>query len=205
YKEKIIQEAERAELIVYTPAVGKENIFYSYAVKQEKPVYKRSEVLEMVLRDMECIAVAGTHGKTTISCMIAHILRDSGWGCHAFLGGLSANYGVNYWSDARPFAVVEADEYDRSFLRLAPEKAVLTAMDADHLDIYGTVERLQEAFVAFTKKITAGGLLVYGRHLKNADAFGGARKWSYSLNNKSATVYAENIRVKESGYVFDVR
>ncbi len=102
------------------------------------------------------ICIAGTHGKTTVTTMTAHLLRDSGYGCNAFLGGISANYGTNFWSSENNTVVVEADEYDRSFLKLIPDVAVVTSMDADHLDIYGTAEEVQNAFVQFTKGVKAG-------------------------------------------------
>src|SRR6185295_7228256 len=106
------------------------------------------------------ICVAGTHGKTTITTMIAHLLRHSGYGCNAFLGGIAVNYNSNFWSDKRNVCVVEADEYDRSFLKLSPNVAVITAMDADHLDIYGTAEAVEQAFIDFSGKIKPGGLLL---------------------------------------------
>ncbi len=102
---------------------------------------KRSEVLGLITADSLNVCVAGTHGKTTISTMIAHILRDSGMGSNAFLGGISANYNTNFWSHKNNICVVEADEYDRSFLKLHPDIAVISSMDADHLDIYGTAKR----------------------------------------------------------------
>lgn len=206
YEEKVNAALEAAEIVVYTPAVPKENKLYEYALREGKTLLKRSEVLQMVLGDMKSIAVAGSHGKTTTTTMIAHILRASGAGSHAFLGGISANYGVNYWSSDRPLAVVEADEYDRSFLRLSPQVAVLTAMDADHLDIYGTVENLRDAFFDFTKKIKKDGLLIYHHKLSEyKDRFGDVAKVSYALEDDRATVRAENIRLTDGKYSFDIR
>ncbi len=115
------------------------------------------------------ICVAGTHGKTTVTTMIAHILRHSGYGCNAFLGGIAVNYNSNFWSDRRNVCVVEADEYDRSFLKLSPDIAVITAMDADHLDIYGTAEAVQQAFIDFSGRIKPGGLLVSKKGLTHED------------------------------------
>ena len=99
------------------------------------------------------ICIAGTHGKTTISTMVAHILRHSGFGCNAFLGGISVNYNTNFWSSDNNVSVVEADEYDRSFLQLSPDVALISAMDADHLDIYGTKENMEHSFVEFSEKL----------------------------------------------------
>lgn len=201
YKDEVTPEVEEAELVIYTPAVAKDNAIYRYALQMGKPLYKRSEVLQEILKGMDTIAVAGSHGKTTISCMIAHILRDSGRGCHAFLGGIAANYDTNYWSGKGPLAVVEADEYDRSFLRLSPDKAVLTAMDADHLDIYGSAENMQQAFIAFTNNINPRGLLVYKKRL--AGPFGGDRKLTYDLKDPGAAVHARNLEIRGGGYLFD--
>src|SRR4029079_13528205 len=106
------------------------------------------------------ICVGGTHGKTTITAMIAYILRDSGFGCNAFLGGISANYGTNFWADEKNICVVEADEYDRSFLKLNPDIAVISPMDADHLDIYGTAEAMEQAFIDFSGNTRKNGLLI---------------------------------------------
>src|SRR5204863_8283916 len=108
---------------------------------------KRSDVLQMITASSFNICVAGTHGKTTITTMIAHMLRDSGYGCNAFLGGISVNYGTNFWKSEKNVFVIEADEYDRSFLKLSPDAAVISSMDPDHLDIYGTAEAMENAFI----------------------------------------------------------
>jgi UDP-N-acetylmuramate--alanine ligase len=150
------------------------------------------------------ICVAGTHGKTTITTMIAHILRHSGYGCNAFLGGISVNYGTNFWSSANSVCVIEADEYDRSFLKLSPNIAVITAMDADHLDIYGDEKTMQDAFVAFGNKVKEDGLLVSKFGLKRIKEVEVKTKITYSLQNDSADVFAQNIKIEEGGYVYDV-
>ena len=123
-------------------------------------MFKRSDVLQWITEALYSITVAGTHGKTTISTMTAYLLRETGYGCNAFLGGISVNYERNYWSSKNDVAVIEADEYDRSFLKLYPDVAVLTSIDADHLDIYGTVEELESAFIQYTKNIKLGGKLI---------------------------------------------
>jgi UDP-N-acetylmuramate--alanine ligase len=150
------------------------------------------------------ICVAGTHGKTTITTMIAHILRHSGYGCNAFLGGISVNYGTNFWSSANNVCVIEADEYDRSFLKLSPSIAIITAMDADHLDIYGDEKSMQDAFVAFGNKVREDGLLVSKFGLKRIKEVEIKNKITYSLQNDSADVFAQNIKVDEGGYIYDV-
>ena len=121
------------------------------------------------------------HGKTTITTMIAHILRDSGYGCNAFLGGIAVNYNSNFWSDTRNTCVVEADEYDRSFLKLSPDIAVITAMDADHLDIYGTASAVQQAFIDFAGRLKPGGLLISRRGLERENELKGDHHLTYGL------------------------
>src|SRR5678810_1012107 len=153
------------DLVVYTPAVPMDHKEFVFYQQNGYMVVKRSDVLQMITRSSFNICVAGTHGKTTTTTMIAHLLRHSGYGCNAFLGGIAVNYGTNFWpqtaeaTGSRDVSVVEADEYDRSFLKLNPDVAVITAMDPDHLDIYGTAQEMEEAFVDFSKRIRPGGLL----------------------------------------------
>ncbi|MFL5809696.1 MAG: UDP-N-acetylmuramate--L-alanine ligase, partial [Flavisolibacter sp.] len=165
----------------------------------------RSDVLQIISADSFNICVAGTHGKTTISTLIAHILRHTGYGCNAFLGGISVNYHTNFWSSEKNVCVIEADEYDRSFLKLSPGVAVITAMDPDHLDIYGDEKTMQDAFVDFGNKVKEGGLLVSKFGLKRTKEISVKRKLSYSLQNESADVFGANIKIEEGGYVYDVR
>jgi UDP-N-acetylmuramate--alanine ligase len=151
-------------LIVYTPAIPRDSIQLNYFNGSGYEVYKRSEVLGQVTQDYFTIAVAGTHGKTTTSSMIAHTLHTSGRKLSAFLGGILQNYDTNLiltrQGAGEMTVVVEADEFDRSFLRLSPDIAVVTSADADHLDIYGSVEKMREAFGQFIERIRANGLLV---------------------------------------------
>jgi UDP-N-acetylmuramate--alanine ligase len=204
YEENVALIPKDVQLVVYTPAVPqdhKELIFYQ---ANGYKVVKRSDVLQMITESSFNICIAGTHGKTTITTMIAHLLRDSGYGCNAFLGGISVNYGTNFWSSERNVCVIEADEYDRSFLKLSPDMAIVTAMDADHLDIYGTAEAMEQAFIDFSKKIKPGGLLVSKFGLKREKELKADRHLTYSLQNESADVYATNIRMKNGSYEFDV-
>jgi UDP-N-acetylmuramate--alanine ligase len=143
YLEDLALAPKDADLVVFTPAIPKDNKELVYYEQNKYPVFKRSEVLGVITESSFNICVAGTHGKTTVSTMIAHVLRDSGYGCNAFLGGIAVNYDSNFWYDKRNVCVIEADEYDRSFLKLSPDIAVITAMDADHLDIYGTEEAME--------------------------------------------------------------
>jgi UDP-N-acetylmuramate--alanine ligase len=193
-----------AELVVYTPAIPKDHKELNWYRDNGYQVYKRSDVLQWITEAMFSVTVAGTHGKTTISTMIAYLLRETGYGCNAFLGGVSVNYESNYWSSDNNTAVVEADEYDRSFLKLRPDIAVLTSMDADHLDIYGTVEELEKAFIEYTTNIKSGGTLLVKHGLAKGNELKAAKKITYSLQNDAADVYAANIQQKQGGYVFDV-
>lgn len=204
YTDDISLLDKEAELVVYTPAIPKDHAEFNWYKDNGYPVYKRSDVLQWISEKLFSITIAGTHGKTTITTMTGYLLRETGYGCNAFLGGVAVNYDSNYWSSKNQTAVIEADEYDRSFLKLRPDIAVLTAMDADHLDIYGTVAELEKAFVQYTQNIKAGGTLLVKHGLPKGSALHGPRTITYSLQNDAADVYAENIVQKEGGYVFDV-
>jgi UDP-N-acetylmuramate--alanine ligase len=193
-----------AQLVVYTPAVPKEHKEFIYYQLNNYTLLKRSDVLGKITDDYFNICVAGTHGKTTISAMIAHILRDSGYGCNAFLGGISSNYNTNFWSSDKNVCVVEADEFDRSFLKLKPDVAIISAMDADHLDIYGTEEAMQNAFVEFAGKIKPNGLLLSKHGLKKDKELSAPHHLRYSLQNDAADIYASNITMSHGSYKFDV-
>jgi len=195
---------KETQLVVYTPAIPSGHKELNWYRDNNYPVYKRSDVLQWITESMFAITVAGTHGKTTVSTMIAHILRDTGFGCNAFLGGISANYGKNYWGSENKVAVIEADEYDRSFLKLKPDVAVLTAMDADHLDIYGDLETMEEAFIQYTKNIKPNGSLWSKHGLKHGSKLQAGHKFTYSLQNDAATAYASEIRLNKGGYIFNV-
>ncbi|MFZ1528846.1 MAG: UDP-N-acetylmuramate--L-alanine ligase [Ferruginibacter sp.] len=192
-----------AALVVYTPAIPAQHKELNYYKEHGYKLLKRSEVLGMVTGSNFNICVAGTHGKTTTSAMIAHILRDSGFGCNAFLGGIATNYDNNFWSSSKNVCVAEADEYDRSFLKLSPDVAVITAMDADHLDIYGTEKNMQDAFVEFTGKIKTGGLLIYKKGLPRSNDFRVSNRWTYGAADASADCHAAAVHIQNGAYVFD--
>jgi UDP-N-acetylmuramate--alanine ligase len=204
YEENIERIPKDPQLVVYTPAVPGDHKELQYYQQQGKKVLKRSDVLQLITESSFNICIAGTHGKTTITTMVAHLLRDSGFGCNAFLGGISVNYGTNFWSDPKNVCVIEADEYDRSFLKLSPDIAIITAMDADHLDIYGDAASVEQAFIDFSRKLSSGGLLVKQLALKRGSELSAQRQLTYSLLNSSADVYAANIRMMDGSYGFDV-
>ena len=202
YNEDVERIPKDADIIVYTPAIPKEHKELVYYQSNGYKVVKRSDILQLITASSFNICVAGTHGKTTTTSMIAHLLRDSGYGCNAFLGGISANYDTNFWASEKNVCVIEADEYDRSFLKLNPDVAVVTAMDADHLDIYETEENVKQAYKDFAARVKEGGLLLkkFGldRHMQ------ATRTLAYSLQNDSADVHAANIQLHNGGYEFDV-
>ena len=196
--------AKEADIVVYTPAIPKGHKGLLYYKQNGYTLLKRSDMLREITKSSFNICVAGTHGKTTITTMTAHLLRHSGYGCNAFLGGIAANYNSNFWSSERNVCVVEADEYDRSFLKLHPDIAVISAMDADHLDIYGTEDEMQQAFVDFAGKVKKGGVLFSKWGLTRENDLKADYHFTYSLQSNNADVYAANIRNKEGGYVFDM-
>ena len=193
-----------AGMVVYTPAVPGDHRELSWYRQHSYPLYKRSDVLGMITNSSFNICVAGTHGKTTVSTMIAHILRHSGYGCNAFLGGISVNYNSNFWSNRRNVCVVEADEYDRSFLKLSPDIAVITAMDADHLDIYGTASAVEEAFIEFSSRVKPGGLLLSRKGLAREHDLTADSHWTYGWSS-DATVFASDVWIEEGNYWFTVQ
>jgi UDP-N-acetylmuramate--alanine ligase len=203
YEDNVDLLDKNVQLVVYTPAVPKDHKELNYYLHNEYEVIKRSALLGEITKSSFSICIAGTHGKTTMSTMVAHILRDSGTGCNAFLGGISVNYATNFWSSDANISVVEADEYDRSFLQLSPDVALVSAMDADHLDIYGTKEKMVESFVQFADRLKPAGLLLtkYGLPRKG---FTAANHIQYSLQNAGADAYGSNITLQHGGYKFDV-
>nr|WP_295870035.1 UDP-N-acetylmuramate--L-alanine ligase [uncultured Chitinophaga sp.] len=204
YTDDINAVDREANLVVYTPAIPATHEELKWYRDNGFEVVKRSDVLQEITRSLFAITVAGTHGKTTVSTMIAHLLTDSGYGCNAFLGGISVNYDRNFWSSEKAVAVIEADEYDRSFLKLSPDIAILTAMDADHLDIYGTPEAMEEAFITYTHNIKPNGTLIAKFGLHRGNELKADNKLLYSLQNDAANAYAANIRMINGGYEFDV-
>lgn len=205
YTDDVNLAPKDVDLVVYTPAIPKDHSELNFFMRNGYQVMKRSDVLQIITDSCKNVCVAGTHGKTTISTMTAHLLRHSGVGCNAFLGGIAVNYGTNFWSSPNNICVVEADEFDRSFLKLSPDVAIVTSMDPDHLDIYGTAEAMEEAFIAFTQRIRPEGLLIYHHDLPRGGAFAATQKYTYSLNNPAADIHALNLSLEKGSYCFDVK
>lgn len=204
YEDALELLQKEIDLVVYTPAIPKDHKELNWYKDNGYTLYKRSDLLEAISSSLFSVTVAGTHGKTTISTMCAFLLREIGVGANAFLGGISVNYNTNYWSSDAPNAVIEADEYDRSFLKLNPSIAVLSSMDADHLDIYGTAESMEEAFIAYTSKIKKGGTLIAKYGLKRAGDLIADRIITYSLNDTKADVYASDLKIENGSYRFNI-
>ena len=190
-------------LVVYTPAIPHDLKELKYVMDNGYNVFKRSKVLGEITDGERCLAVSGTHGKTTTSTLTAYILDESGEGCSAFLGGISKNYDTNLLMSHTPTVVVEADEFDRSFLQLHPEIAVITAMDADHLDIYGDLEHVHEAFKAFASQVSGTVIAKLGLDITSKDT--NAKILRYHYNDPKADFYARNPQPDKLGYFsFDI-
>ncbi len=182
-------------LVIYTPAVPKEHKELNYFLDNGFQVMKRSEVLGEITRSSYGIAVAGTHGKTTTSSILGHILHESGLESTAFLGGVLENYDTNFLINGNKITVSEADEFDRSFLRLSPKIGIITSMDADHLDIYGNKEEFEQTFIEFSQKITEKLFVRKGLPIPNASTYG---------VESGADFDAVNIRIENGIYHFDL-
>jgi UDP-N-acetylmuramate--alanine ligase len=203
--EEQIIKSSTSSLIVYTPAIPSTHTQLNYFIDNGFTIYKRSQVLGMLTEAYQGIAVAGTHGKTSITTLTTHLLYSSKVGCSAFLGGISKNYNTNFlFSEHSPTIVIEADEYDRSFHYLKPEMAVITSMDADHLDIYGSHDDVKQSFHEFAEQIQHNGYFLHhidldlsstSKVLHNKDI----TIHTYSLDNTDADFYTIN-RVADRGF-----
>ncbi|MBJ6366461.1 UDP-N-acetylmuramate--L-alanine ligase [Snuella sedimenti] len=188
---------KKTTLVVYTPAVPKDHKEFEYFNSQGFVVLKRSQVLGIITQNTFCLAIAGTHGKTTTTSILGHLMYESDVALTAFLGGVSENYNSNLISNGSEVSVVEADEFDRSFLTLSPDIACITSMDADHLDVYGEADALNDSFVAFSKRLKPKGKLF----IKNGLPLQGI---TYGIEDDS-DYSVQNIKIKNGAYVFDVK
>lgn len=195
-----ISEAYRNKentLVVYTPALPNDHKELNYFWSNDFSVKKRSEVLGIITKDTFCFAVAGTHGKTTTSSILAHLLKESGTPITAFLGGISEDFNSNFLLEGTDYSVVEADEFDRSFLRLFPNVSCITSMDADHLDIYGDGEALEQSFREFADRLEPNGKLF----VRNGLPLDGI---TYGIEDNSDYCITD-IRIENGTYVFNLR
>jgi UDP-N-acetylmuramate--alanine ligase len=192
------RQPDEGTLVIFTPAIPKDSAILNFFQKRGFELFKRSQVLGLISKGMYTVAIAGTHGKTTTSTMVAHILKDSGVDCSAFLGGIASNYNSNVLYGKSNIMVVEADEFDRSFLTLYPDIAVITSMDADHLDIYGDHSHLTDSFKMFASQIKEGGVLIYKQGLPLDTGY------TYSIN-ATADAMAQNVRIENGSFYFDFK
>jgi UDP-N-acetylmuramate--alanine ligase len=193
-------------MVIYTPAIPADHEEYIYFRNTGIQIFKRAEVLGLITSDYQTIAIAGTHGKTTITTMTAHLFTQSKAGCSAFLGGISKNYSSNLlFSSKSKNMVVEADEFDRSFLQLHPNTAIITSMDADHLDIYGSKENLWESFLRFASQVKEDGSLIIHHSLYDLFSNYSEKKslFTYGIECK-ADFAARNISLSNGLYTFDI-
>lgn len=191
-----------AGLVIYTPAIPESNRQLTYCREIDVPVKKRAEVLEMIAEDHKTIAIAGTHGKTSISSMVAHILKSNAFPVNAFIGGIMSNYDSNMLRDEQSeYLLAEADEYDRSFLRLHPHIAVVSAIAADHLDIYGSHEQLREAFSAFLAQVGEDGKVIVNENIAAQIALP-PNSIIYGTGSKAA-LRIENVEVRNHRFKFE--
>ena len=182
-------------IVIYTSAISHNNLYLKYFISNNNKIFKRSEILGKITENTFCIAVAGTHGKTTTSAILTHLFYKCEESFQSFLGGILKGYETNFISTGSKYSIVEADEYDRSFLQLKPKIGMITSIDKDHLDIYGDFKSLKETFNLFTNNIS--GTIFYSSEIE------GLKGLSYSINSKT-NYYATNISVEENGYRFDL-
>ena len=183
-------------LVVYTPAVSSNHTEYQFFLQNGFTIKKRSEVLGLITKDSFCLAVAGTHGKTTTSSILGHLLKETGVKMTAFLGGISEDFNSNFLLEGTEYSVVEADEFDRSFMQLTPNVACVTSMDADHLDIYGDAQELEKTFKDFTERLKPGGTLFVRNGLP-------LKGLTYGIEDDS-DYCIRNIKIEHGTYIFDL-
>ena len=205
YEEDVDLIPDGIDLVVYTPAVPKQQAEYQFFLENGYPILKRSQVLGLISSGYKTIGIAGTHGKTTVTTLTAHLLQQSPTGVNAFLGGISKNYKSNLILSAQSqWVVAEADEFDRSFLQLFPQIAVVTSVDADHLDIYKNIQTLKDSFTKFIGQIKPGGELIIKKGLSlDVIQHRGLKVYSYSIDQQ-ADFCIQNLHIKTGHYIFDL-
>lgn len=206
-KELLSHYKKEEIIVVYTPAVPKTHSEYVYLSENGYHIQKRSEVLGAITKQFKTIAIAGTHGKTTTTTLVTHLLRSAGINCYSFMGGISRNYNTNLLlgkaDDDDCYVVVEADEYDRSFLTLHPYVAVITSVDADHLDIYGNTKNMLESYFLFAKQVKKDGVLIVKKTVDNELKLTDKRL-VYSLN-LNTEYCAESVQIKNGNFCYNIK
>ena len=203
YEEDLNHLPEVIDLAIYTPAIPAENKILKEIIKRGIQLNKRAFALAEIVKEKKVIAIAGTHGKTTTSGLLAHLLHNSKIGCSAFLGGIANNYSTNMLCDTKSeYVVVEADEYDRSFLNLNPFVSAITSISPDHLDIYQNKENLEQAFAQFANQTDKNGHVFLKKEVK-VEIDEQIKTNTYSLTDIESDYYAWNVRVSNGSYYFD--
>ena len=192
-----------AELIIFTPAIPKDHLQYNWYKDQGYTLLKRAQILGLAANSMFNISVAGSHGKTSTSSIVAHLLKSANKSVAAFLGGICINFNSNF-IDGSEYAVAEADEFDRSFLNLEPNIALITSVDTDHLDIYGNLEAIEASFHQFCNKVRENGILITNVSVPEKVLNRNVRNLRYSLSDTSAHYYSKNLNISNGEYTFDV-
>lgn len=192
-----------ADLVVLTPAIPKDHYQWNFYKANDFPIMKRAEVLGLIANSLYNICIAGSHGKTSTSSLISHLLYHSGKDVAAFLGGVCINYNSNFINGST-YAVAEADEFDRSFLRLFPDIALVTSVDTDHLDIYGSFEAIQESFRLFLKQVRENGIIILQYEVDRSILPDNAKLLTYSLENTNADYHAIQLQAAYGANIFDI-
>ncbi len=194
-------------LIIYTPAIPEDNTEYQFLLQNKYTILKRSQVLGEITKQFKTIAIAGTHGKTTTTTLVTHLLKSAGFNCFSFMGGISKNYNTNLLlgevNNSNTYVVVEADEYDRSFLTLHPQIALITSADADHLDIYGDANHVKEGYELFAKQLKENGTLIVKKNVDN-DLKLTHKRIIYSLN-LDTEYCAQLVRVENAQFIYNIQ
>ncbi len=194
---------KNADLVIFTPAIPKDHAQYNWYLQNNYTVLKRAQILGLAANSMFNISIAGSHGKTSTSSITAHVLKESNKSVAAFLGGICINFNSNF-IDGNEYAIAEADEFDRSFLQLEPNIALITSVDTDHLDIYGNLEAIEDSFHAFCNKVRNNGILITHISVKEKILNKNVKNLRYSLSDSTADFYTKNLIINKGEYTFDV-
>ncbi|MFT6937625.1 MAG: UDP-N-acetylmuramate--alanine ligase, partial [Saprospiraceae bacterium] len=204
YEDDVSQIPKGIDLVIYTPAISKSHQELMYFFENGFPVLKRAAVLGIISKAKKVIGIAGTHGKTTTSTITTHLLKEGNVDISAFLGGIALNFESNFVEGESDYVVAEADEFDRSFLYLYPNIAVIMSMDADHLDIYGNIEAMHESFYQYVNQVQEGGFVFYKAGLPLSPIVQKDVKVQ-TFGVEAGDFRAENLRVEDGSFVFDLK
>lgn len=194
---------KNADLVIFTPAIPKDHAQYNWYLQHNFTVLKRAQILGLAANSMFNISIAGSHGKTSTSSITAHVLKESNKSVAAFLGGICINFNSNF-IDGNEYAIAEADEFDRSFLQLEPNIALITSVDTDHLDIYGNLDAIEDSFHAFCNKVRNNGILITHLSVKEKILNKNVKNLRYSLSDSNADFYTKNLIINNGEYTFDL-